>query len=213
MYDNDDVLETAYIASGELDADANTVIINAKSSSITEDENDSEDLSGMPCYGALGVSCRPAPKSSEGCAEAIVARSIGDGAVIAMRDPRTANIYGDLEEGDCSLHSVDADGNAQVLLKGDKRSASVIVSQEDGKQQVFTMDGINKKIQICAFKTIFEMSEDGITLGNEKASITITPDGVIMLNASSVLIGGTTPVPVLCGAPPGVPSKSVFVSP
>lgn len=211
LYDVDDVLETAYISNGELDPDANTVIVNAKSSSITADENDSEDLSGMAVYGALGVSARPAPKSSEGCAEAIVARGIGNGCVIGIRDPRTASVYGNLDEGDTALHSTDADQTSQMLLKGDKKVASIIVKQDDGKQIVFSIDAANKKIQLLGFKTFLEMSEDSVSLGNEKGYIQITSDGTIMLNGTSVLVGSTAAVPVLCGSPPGVPCAGLFV--
>jgi VCBS repeat-containing protein len=211
LHSIDDVLEVAYVSTGELDPDANTPTISAKSAPIGEDVNDAEDLSPMPVYGALGVTARPAARTDAGAAECLVARGIGDGVVLGMRDPRAATVYGNLAEGDTAVHSTDTEQSSQMLLKGDSKIASIVVKQSDGKQIVFSVDGENKKVQIIGFKTFFEMSEDQVTLGNEKCSIQLLADGRILLNATAVMVGTTAAVPVLCGAPPGAPCAGLFV--
>ena len=214
-----DTLNIKDVSLAQLD-ETNNISVNL----IDEEEN--QDHQSTPVFSQLGVACMPTSPTDKGACQALIAPTLLDGVIIGMHDSRTSNVYGNLKPGDTCIHSVDENQNAKILLKGDKKAITLQIKDEKSKKDMFvTLDGKNGKIQICGFKCILEMSENGIVLGTQgtgNSAIILNPNGQIIIKGKSILLGENacaatpicySPAPVAGVSGVATPSLSIFVSP
>jgi hypothetical protein len=178
-------------------------------SPVGDDDSDVESFGEIDQYQALGLSSAPWPKDADGYAEGVILRNCGnrDALLIGGRDTRSGKIVGKLKPGDTVLHTTGPQQAAQVQLKEEKRTVSIVTKDSSGDGVLVNLDGTTDNVQIFAFGQAFQMSKsDGITLTDGKAGL-IIKDGVISL-FGTVVLGGMTPNPAMClmlGLPTGSP--------
>jgi hypothetical protein len=211
-------MDVVTLGAASRDEETNAVICQALQH-IGEGDTDLEPFGELAMYGALGVAALPAPADASGACEAVIEEGLANsnGAVIAARDTRTADVFAALKPGETCLHSTGKKFESRVFCK-DKLVAIVI-----GDDVAFVIDKKNKKISLSGFGMIFEMSEaNGIVLDAGSAAVTIN-NGVVH-NRGKVILGGMAaspasavlyaPVPVQ-GVPPAAglatPSLGVFI--
>lgn len=205
--------------------DVNTSKIDDNGNVLVDTKQaDGQDYTDTPVYGQLGIAAKPFPQTEAGKAQAMIATEILDGCIIGMRDVRSSTVYGELQDGDTAVYSTDENNNSKILLKGERKKATMLTKDSNDKDMIIAMDGENDKITISGFKALFEMSrENGIIMGVEgsaSAAIWIKPDGTIIIKGSNVLIGETPTLGAAGGVTPGtipsgtaVASSSVIISP
>ena len=173
---------------------------------ITSDENDYESFGEVASYQALGVTALPAAPTSEGSAEGIILRDVGNfnGAIVGARDGRCSGVVASMQPGDTVLHSCDPQAKAQVRVHANRQIA-MVTEGTDGKTMLQLLDGKNDKITITAFGGLIEMTPDGISIvaPGSKASILLRGDQISLLG--KVQLGGNVPAQnVLCALGAGL---------
>lgn len=152
---------------------------------VGNDNDDVESWGEVAVYQGLGLTSLPEPKDSTGCAEAVIATSVGNknAVVIGGRDTRDADIVGKLDPGDTVLHATGKGRKPQLQLKKKKRAAAFVVPCADGTDIVATLDGKNHRVQILAWGQVIQLTKkDGILLkGNGKGGIVISGDDVAIM--------------------------------
>lgn len=177
--------DIATLSTGELNADGGLATVQA-TIPLTDATEDVEHFGNVGLYGALGVTSLPAPATSDGRAEGVVLRNVGnaDGVVIAARDERAAATVGELAPGETALHSTGEGFESRVFCKD--QLVAIIV----GSDVVVTIDRKEQKINIAGFGHVFEMSEgQGIILQEAGGAALILKDGKAVLKGAPVLLG------------------------
>lgn len=160
-----------------------------------EDQEPYGDVDLMQC---LGVSALPYPPDDKGHAEGILLEGVGGkpGIVIAAWDTRTFSLFGKAEPGDTILHSTGPNKAAQVLCKEKKRQVVLATVDEDGAPAVVTLDGKNRKFQVCGWGLMFELSkENGIVIEAGGARLMVHPDNGIAVQGAVTIGGQMTAMP------------------
>jgi len=201
------------LGAATLDPRTNACVVQAANE--LGDGDELEPFGEVAFYGALGVTAMPAAADDAGSADAVIARGIGgaDGAVIASRDVRTADVVAALKPGETCVHATGKGFDARTFYKR-QMIANVI-----GDDFVMMMDRENKKFIISCFGMVFEMSGDkGITLTDGSGGVNVKGGTVAVFG--NVVLGGLTPNPAqpVLGGPGGTggactafPSTRVFL--
>lgn len=171
------------------------------------DEDDAESSSGVPNGSA---------------AQTVVVRGGGRDHVIASRDPRSFDVYGDLEPGETCVYAAGTYGKAQgrALFKKD---GSIHLYTRKGNTRVgegmtFQLDAQEGAIRATNDKGFgFIIDGDGVKLTAGGATLTLNADGSISLIGTktvqidpSVNIGEVTDpaTDAVCCGPTGVASAA-----
>jgi len=215
---------------GERDKETNAPIADAFTQLTDDatDEKNREPAGLLPLMSCLGITALPYPPTKEGHAEGIAAENVGGlpGVCVAGWDTRCASITCNAKPGDTILHSTGPNKAAQVQCKEEKRQLVICTQDVDGNQQIFLLDGKNKKVQILANGAIWQIDEKGntdICSPNGGNGITVSNDAVWL--RGTVILGGANPVPAMFsimlgpiagspGGPASVPltaAKGVFI--
>jgi len=202
--------DIAAITSGKLDPETKVPRLEARVPLTSLD--DYEAFGELDSYQALGITAVPFGATSEGHAEGVVARDVGnqDGVILGARDKRCANVYANMKPGSTVVHSTETGAKAQVRCDPDGQ-VSVIVTDENGDTAVIFLDGKNNKFQVAAFGGWIEMSEENgivFTAPGGKATITLKGEAITFSAKSVLLAGNTSTLPVLIGATNGVPTAA-----
>jgi hypothetical protein len=201
-------LDVVTLGASRRDDDTNAALVQAM---LEIGEGESESFGEVAMYGSLGVTALPYPADKSGHAEGVVVRGIanGNGAVVAARDTRTADVTAALKPGETCVHSTGPGFESRTFYK-DKLIAHVI-----GDDFAVVHDGKGEKYSITAFGLHFEMSKrQGFLLESGGAGISIN-NGVVHIRGKVILGGmGATPASaVLYGVsgPAAVPALGVFI--
>jgi hypothetical protein len=181
-------------------------------------------------FGPFGLVSVPPLGSPDGMAPDVLHLERGDqDTVIGGRDARGQAFGGQLSPGETCLYAPGpaCTGNGRVVLRddGEANGSQVtmmttvdnIKGSEGGKMVAVSVDSTGA-VDVRNQKAVFRVEPNGdIFLQNDGCLIRFGNDGKIRFEAgeisfmaNSVLMGGGgAPLPVLCGAPPGVPSTCV----
>lgn len=163
---------------------------------LTDDVNDIESWGEVDVLQTLGISSQPFPKDENGQAECIGIENVGGRnlCVVGARDTRTASIAGRLSPGDTCVHTTGPGNVAQLHLKQEKKAAALVVTDANGKNLVFLLDGKNRKVQLFANGAAIEVDSEG------DISLLGKGGGGILIQGADVCINGNLKLP---GMPPG----------
>lgn len=183
-------LEIIDLGASKLDETNNVLTVQAG----VADDDDFESYDDISLWGQLGITARPYPADDSGAAQGLVVKE-RDGLVISTRDTRTADVYGQLQEGDVAIHSTGPKHASRIFLKEDARSVILMSKDSNDKDILITVDGKNDKIQIAGFKCAFEMSPEGITVGasgltGSAMMMLKSADASVWLNGSAIHLDG-----------------------
>lgn len=162
------------------------------------DADDEKQYPGASWFAGLGVTGMPYGPSKRGFVEGVLIDRVGpySGIIIAARDRRGTNIYGQLEPGDTCLHCTGEDPKPQVLLKREKRIAAMLTEDSKGKTAGIIIEGAEDRATVTLFGwTIQVTREGGIVMSSKNGlhGITITDSGGHL--RGNWVLGGATPVP------------------
>lgn len=164
---------------------------------LTDDVNDIEPWGEIDVMQCLGLTSQAFPKDDSGYVEGVLIGGIGgrNGIIVGARETRTASIAGRLSPGDTCVHTTGPGNVAQLHLKQEKKAAALVVTDRDGKNQVFILDGQNKKVQLFANGAAIEIDDSGdiSLLGKGGAGL--------LIQGGDVVINGNLKLP---GMPPGM---------
>jgi hypothetical protein len=184
---------------------SNVVEAQCQGAPVTDDA--APDFGKVPLMFGLGFAARPAPANDQGNAQGVVLDDVAgfEAVCVGSFDPRSAQVYQNLAEGDTAVFATGEGFDSQVLFK--KQMAAMIV----GDDCVIAIDRENKKIAVTGFGATIELSESGIVLAEGGAAIVIKGGTISLIG--NVVLGGITPsAPVLSGTPLSpLPSPGVFV--
>lgn len=184
------------ITGSELEAQTNLPVLIAKDVPLSDDDTDARTIKA-DVFGSLGITARPWHSTDEGSAQALLA----GGHVIGLRDTRCGAIYGELSPGDTCLHSTDDTESVRLLMKGSNRQAALVVTTEDGKDQVLNLgsDGLTISAGGCV-----------ITLKDGVVSILSAAGSGIIADAQGVWVKGSS---IKLGANPNQTLPPVLLTP
>lgn len=122
------------------DANTNTVLV--QTGSVTEEYGDCDNAE---YWGTIGVASRPAQPAAKSSAAQGIAIRFGDRhRIIATRDVRGQEIYGNLDEGETCLYAGGPDGAGQARVYLRKDGSVAMVTTHDN-----TSDG-NTVMRSCS---------------------------------------------------------------
>jgi len=204
------------LGASQLDGSSNLPRLQAVVPLTQADSTDAEQFGEIDNFQALGLTVLPFPANTDGHAEGIILRDVGntDGVVVGGRDERCAGVYGNLKPGDTALHSTDPDASAQVQCKAN-RIVSAVTKDSQGETITVTLDGEGDNITIAGFGGVFQITRDnGMMLAQEsggKSCAIMMKDGVVSI-IGIIVLGGAKPGPplVVAGAVQ-LPSLGVFL--
>lgn len=182
--------------------------------SLSADPDDKEPFEG-DVFQPLGIASLPYQQDDDGGAEAVAVEGTGgmQTAYIGGRDVRCAGIYGALEPGDFAAFAPHPNQACQVLLKGEKRIASLITKDKNDEIAMVTIDGENEELQIMAFGGMLHYSKaGGWRLADKDGAGFTVGGGIITIYGKIMLSGPASKLPVRIGVAPtgGAPSPTVF---
>ncbi len=206
------------LGASRLDPKTNALLVQCKSAGVSE--SDAPDYGEISSMCALGVTAKPFPGTAQGIIDDTVAGT--NGVIVGARDIGSAEVYGDIEDGDTVLHGTGPEHKSQVRCQ--KKTISLVTEDDDGFNVVINMDGPAKKVQINCAGHMFELSkENGITLTDSSGGCLQVMGGSIFVTGVLVL-GGRTINPALSfmmgpasgspggpASPPMVPAQGVFL--
>lgn len=198
---------------------------------------DAGDDNGGVCadvaaWGVAGVICRPADKDqngTKGVCQALLAIDGSDRRVVAMKDNRLNERYGELAPGDAAVVTI---GKARLLVKADNDSASIITENKaNGGTMAIQADGSTGMISTLVSgpggATVINQTDSKIVLGVNGGAQIVLSGNKITLVANEIkaqgncLLGIFPPayVPTVAldgaakgpGTPTNVPSASVML--
>ncbi len=182
---------------------------------LSDEEGDAENFGTLPVFSALGVTAMPYPKTADGNVQAVVATDIPgeNGAIVGMRDTRTADIVGNLKPGDTVLHTTGPRRAAQVQLKEDKQIAALVSKSSTGDTIAVTVDGDGDQVQIVTPWGYWELSKaNGAVLSSETGEASIQVKGKVVCITGQIVLGGrTTTAPLLSSLTPVVGTSGTAV--
>lgn len=196
------------------------IYARCKGGAVAEDGTAPDYGVDTPMMCALGVSAVPFPPTEEGAAEAVNDESIAglNGAIVAARDTRTANIAGRLSPGDTCVYSTGPLQAALLLLKEATRQAALIIKTKGGKNSMLLLDGDAEEVQLTHAGALFKIDKSGdiSIVGAGGAGILIQAGNIHFLG-NRVIGAGNPPgfgfalVP-LTGSPGGLSSPPLLVA-
>lgn len=177
---------------------------------------DSQDESGgvyadCAVWGAGGVIHRPADPDGDGACMAVVAQDGNDTRVVALKDQRLAERYGELAEGDTAVISY---GEGRILVKAESDSVSLVTkNQADESTMTAQLSGESGafKVLIGGPKgaTYLDMTDEKIVLGvSGGAQLVLSKTGAT-ITAPGIKLQGPTAVGVMPGNAPIPPTNGV----
>lgn len=184
------------------------LLAQCKGPPVGDDETDAPDYGDTPVFSALGVTSMPYPKTAEGNAQGVVALGVPgcDGALIGMRDTRTAKIVGNLKPGDTVLHSTGPKEAAQVQLKEDQQIAAIVTKDSSGNTVALNLDGLGDQVQLITPWGYLEYSKaNGVVITDETGKCAIQMKNGIGSLMGTWVLGGRKPLaPILYSLTPVV---------
>lgn len=211
-------IEPVALGASHLD-DENVILVQAYSA---DDDAETEFIESWGEVKMVGLGCvtaMPYPKNDAGFAQGFLADNLeGIGIVMNWRDPRVAQVYGQIQPGDAVFHGTGP--NHQSQLRCQEQSVSIVV----GNDCAVVVDRKNKKITITGFGHVFQITDDALAMAhkNGKHGINIAAD-YLHVFGPAVVLGGMVPNPALAiMTGPGtlntatapialVPAKGVFL--
>lgn len=142
-----------------------------------------EAVTDAPIFGGLGLSSLPYPPDDNGSAQAVVD---DDGIIMAIRDARTADVYGDMSPGDVCLHSVGPNHPSKLLLK--ETGHFGLMSKTGGKDYGIFYDPSTGAITIQGKGGVIQIGSDDIKISSKGGSW-ISLSNVITMDGSMIALG------------------------
>lgn len=183
-----------------LDEESNAALVDCYDGGDNPDER--EPYGELPMMCDLGSITIPFPPTAEGKAEVIVVEGVGgaNGRACAAWDTRTASIAGNLEPGDRCEHAPHPNKAVQILLKGEKRVAAIVVVAKDGSQAILSLAG-----------------KEGFNLNVQGHQVTVNKDGIALCSANGqhgieVTDQGVSLRGNITAGPAGVPGETLAVA-
>lgn len=165
-----DVLTTEMADNGTIGAQTGSAIDKSVSS------NDCE------IWGPIGYCARPSkPIAGKNACQAVSIAGADRDALIAFRDLRSQEVYGNLSPGDVCIYSAGADGSGQAKLNLRGDGAAVLSTTDDN-----TDAGSPQYLKIDKDKFEIRHKYGRITLDAQGLSIRLP-------NGAGILLGGVTP--------------------
>jgi hypothetical protein len=167
------------------------------SSPVENDNDDVESYGEIPVFCGIGFASYPAPKTDAGWAEAIVLEGVGGlpAVVIGSRDTRDVGFLGRADGGDSFMYSTGANKAVQFRAQDKKRMGAIVVRDADGKDQIFLLDGKNKKFTLMLNGAAIQVDSEGDIALNGAGGAAITLEG------GTINLNGEIKIP---GMPPGM---------
>ncbi len=208
-------LDIVDLAASGLDERSNAIWVQCKGAPVSDE--DAPDFGRAPFMQALGVASRPAPATSSGNAQGVMAVGVCgyDGVCIGAHDNRCSKVFGEIKPGETALHATGENFDARVLCKD--QMVAIIV----GDDMVFVVDRKKKQIVANVEGCVMQLGGgNGVMLLDETGACGLqAKGGVLNLMGSQVIIGGRNAVsavamvPVTIGLPATGPSVPVPAAP
>ena len=172
---------------------------------VGNDENDVDETGPSTMLFPPGFVAAPVASNDKGKSLGLFIDGAGGANAVCigvMPDERVANFAGTMRPGDVAIYSLDPDRTTMVRVNGQKRQVTLITREKDGTQAFFTMDGLEKVVQLNAFGGLFEFADGNWTIRNKSgAGISIEGKAVIIdgqfkfsRTATRTLLAGPTGV-------------------
>jgi len=174
------------LLASSLDKATNVILVQLGDSASGTPDSDAAELFA----GQAGFMSRPAAPTQGGasCQGIAIKRNDRD-IVIATRDVRCSEIWGQLKAGESCMHA--CSGQARVFCKANGSVVQYTTSDNTASgQSVSTYVGPDK-VQFVAFGCSFTMDATGITLTAGTSSLTLGKNGKAMLAATQAEVNGS----------------------
>lgn len=152
------------------------------------DENEAPDYGQTPVSWGWGFASRPYRQNGEGFAVGFTVDAPGyDGVLVGGYDPRAANAYGNLGEGETAVFATGKGFDSRAIF-GDR-----VFSLMVGDDLIVQIDAKKKRIIANTPGGSLQLGSGGASLVDETGKASITCKGGVVTILGKVVLGKNTP--------------------